>query len=143
MPIQYENISAEFIVTRFPNLSDRIKDLQKSWMGMELSPYTLLYDCIYKDIVVSIEHNNTGHIQKYFDFVEELLCNQNVCLVNIRVGNAIEDLVQTGFLEYFWDDLALYQLAQQYMGNKTKLLFDNIGLYLKVPTIKKSTQTNY
>ena len=141
MTIQYENISADFIVTRFPNLGNKVKDLQNSWMGMDLSPYTLFYDCIFKDIVVSLEHNNTEHIQKYFDFVEELLCSQTELVVDIRIGNAIENLIQTGFLEYFWDDLALYQLAQQYMGNKTKLLFDNIGLYLKVPTIKKKNKT--
>ncbi len=133
MSICYENISAEFIVTHFPHLSDKVKCLQNSWMGTDLSPYTLFYDCIFKDIVISLEHNNTGHIQEYFDFVEELLCSQDGNSINIREGNAIENLIQTGFLEYFWDTFELYQLAQQCMKDRTKLLFNNIGSYLKIP----------
>ena len=134
MSIQYENISSSFIASRFPHLSEKIEVLQNSWMGAELSPYTLFYDCIFKDIVISLEHSNTEHIQEYFDFVEELLCSQDGNSINIREGNAVENLIQTGFLEYFWDTFVLYQLAQQCMKNQTKRLFENIGFYLRVPT---------
>ncbi len=136
MSICYENISAEFIVTHFPHLSDKVKCLQNSWMGTDLSPYTLFYDCIFNDIIISLEHNNIDRIQKYFDFVEELLCSQNACSVNNREGNAIENLIQTGFLEYFWDSFELYQFAQHCMRNQTKQLFDNIGSYLRIPIDK-------
>ena len=134
--MQYENISPDFIATRFPHLSDKIEFLQNSWMGTELSPYTLFYDCIFKDIVISLEHNNIGHIQKYFDFVEELLCSQNASSVNIREGNAIENLIQTGFLEYFWDSFELYQLARHCMRDRTNKVFNNVGSYLRIPTDK-------
>ena len=133
MSIQYEDISATFIEMQFPHLSDKVKGLQNSWMGMDLSPYTLFYDCIFKDIIVSLKQNNIDRIQKYFDFVEELLCGSNENLPNNREGQAIENLIQTGFLEYFWDSFELYQLARNCMKNRTKLLFENIGLYLRKP----------
>ena len=136
MAIQYEDISATYIEIQFPRLSDKVKGLQNSWMGRDLSPYTLFYDCIFEDVVVSLKQNNIDRIQKYFDFVEELLYSSNENLPDNREGNAIENLIQTGFLEYFWDSFELYQLAQHCMRNQTKQLFNNIASYLRIPTDK-------
>ena len=82
MSIQYENISSSFIASRFPHLSEKIEVLQNSWMGAELSPYTLFYDCIFKDIVISLEHSNTEHIQEYFDFVTQGITQGTVLCVD-------------------------------------------------------------
>ena len=133
--MKYAELTPLYISSKFPRLKTRIVQLQSGWNGQNLSPYTLFYDVIFNDICSLVVNGaEEPQIEEYFSFIEELLCCRENTKKNKRTGNDIENLIQTGFLEYFWDTLQLYQLAQRHMGNETRKLFLNIRSYMKEPS---------
>lgn len=133
--MEYCDINAAYISMRFPKLKKRIDALKRIWQSPDLSPYTLFYDVIFQDICELFAQNANTEIKEYFEFVEDLLLSRVDKPRSSRTGDDIENLIQTGFLEYFWDTPQLYALAQQYMGTLTRKIFENIGAYLNQPDI--------
>lgn len=133
--MEYCDINAAYISMRFPKLKKRIDALKQIWQSSELSPYTLFYDVIFQDICELFAQNATIEIKEYFEFVEDLLSSRVGTVRSLRTGDDVENLIQTGFLEYFWDTPQLYILAQQNMGVLTRKIFENIGTYLNQPNM--------
>lgn len=125
--LTYKDLTIDMISKQIPRFRQVIKPTQESWAALqyELTPYDYFYSGFVLDILALRKEGDYKQIQTYFDFVEWLLQHS--------VDDDITNLVQTGFLEYFWESIELYNMALKCSGERTKKLFNNIEAYLGGP----------
>ena len=130
--LKYEDLSIDMISKRIPRFRNAIEPTRAYWAthAYELTPYDFLYSGFVLDILELYKRGEFAGIQEYFDFAEWMLQNSE--------DEKIEDLVQVGFLEYFWESPELYNLARKCAGEKTKVLFGRVSAYLGGPYIEKA-----
>ena len=136
--MEYSDITADFISKRFPELSDLVLADLNEWSVNDLDPFELFYSVLFKEVQNLFLCGECDKIKPYFDFMEELICSRDGAKHDPRTGDDVLNLIQTGFLEYFWDSYDLYELANRYMGERTKALFSKIATYLNIPTKAKT-----
>lgn len=129
--IKYTDLTSAYFRSAFPELDAFILECEDK---QDTQPYSLFYNVLFRQICTLHENGKDGETKKYFDFLEELLLSAKDMSHSPRIGNPIQNLVQTGFLEYCWDTIDMYTLATQYMGTATRVLFDKCSTYLHVPT---------
>ena len=129
--MEYTDLTSTYLRSVFPELDVFIAECEAK---EDIQPYGLFYNVLFRQICTLHENGKDNEIKEYFDFVEELLLSAKDVPYSSRIVNPIENLVQTGFLEYCWDTIDLYTLATRYMGTATRVLFDKCSTYLHIPT---------
>ena len=111
--------ACEYLLQEFPELSDHAD------LDMDL-PY-ITYAIVFVPFIRECFHRSQPDtIKRIFSFLEEMANSEQ----------PVQNLLQAGILEAFWEDPQLYADACAEMLEKTKSINDSISSYLEHPTEK-------
>lgn len=123
--INYFSLSEEFIIERFPELSEQIKEEME---GLdEFLPHVIfgnVFNRLTADLLKRDDYLSNDTIHRIFCMYEELSSNGD---------DETKNLVQVTLLEYLWDEKTTYSRALELLGEHTKELWDYIYSYFKIP----------
>ena len=123
--IHYSDLNASFLCEAFPELESEIRRIDAE-LGEQL-PHCLfgdLFNPLMVRLLKSPEQEDALLARRIFDFYERLA----------EYGDEeTRNLLQVTLLEYLWDDYEVYSRASEMMGEKTRLINQMIGSYLRKP----------
>lgn len=124
--IHYSDLNASFLCEAFPEFEREIRKID-SELGEQL-PHCLFGD-LFNPLVVRLlkspEQEDVLLAGRIFEFYERLAESGD---------EETRNLLQVTLMEYLWDDHEVYSRAVEMMGEKTRLIDQNIGSYLRKPT---------
>ena len=124
--IHYSDLNAPFLCEAFPEFESDVRKIDAE-LGEQL-PHCLfgdLFNPLMVRLLKSPEQEDTLTARRIFEFYERLA----------EFGDEeTRNLLQVTLLEYLWDDHEVYSRAVEMMGEKTRLINQEIVSYLRKPT---------
>ena len=124
--MNYASIN-EALMSRFPELDLLFKEQIEFWEGEDMPPHCFMGDVLNKYVTELLRKNSDAQqIKKIFQFYEEMASSDDWLVRN---------LLQVTLLEYLWDEDYVFKNALENMQPKTRIMNDEIGAYLRMPSV--------
>jgi hypothetical protein len=124
--IRYNDLNEQFITDRFPELAELVSVETEGYD--EFLPH-VVFGNVFNGLAVSFlkldSYKQCDTLKRIFDMYEELASQGD---------EETKDLVQTTLLEYLWDEKITFERAKEFMGESTKVLWEQID-YLSAPQV--------
>ena len=124
--IKYEELNIDFLISIFPEFEEEIRSEVE---GLD----EFLAHCVFGNVL----NAKVVELLKREDYLENEVLHRIFRMYEdfaVLGDEETQNLLQVTLLEYLWDEKITYERTLEIMGCGTKVIWDCIQKYIRIPT---------